>query len=228
MFFESPNHLATFLLYIRKKFHMNEFWRTVIIDGVEHPRYKVSNLGRVKCLSWGRTGKEKICNLSDNGNGYLKVSIDGVPKLVHRLVAEAFLPCQEKKPCIDHINTVKTDNFVILADDGQTVLDSNIRWVTYHENNNNPLTKKHLSDNNPRLGKLGDDCPNSISIIQLSKDGQFIRKWGAAREVRRELGINHGDICSCCKGKRKLAGGFKWVYASDYRKRSISQIKPLF
>jgi NUMOD4 motif. len=212
---------------------MKEYWRTVVIDGVEHPRYKVSNLGRVKCLDWKYTGKEKICKLSVDSYGYLVACIDGASKKAHRIVAETFLPCPNPdRNCIDHRNTIKTDNFVFLADDGQTVIDSNIWWVSPKENSNNPLTKKHLSENNatPMLGKLGADCPNSVPIVQLSKDGQFIKKWCAAMEVQRELGINHGDIAKCCRGKLKSAGGFKWMYATDYNpvNRSISEIRPLF
>ena len=205
-----------------------EIWKTVVIDGVENPRYQVSNLGRVKCLNWKKTGKERLCSLNVDNHGYLRVKIDGVAKYVHRLVAEAFIPNPEHKPCIDHIRTVKTENFVILDDkDGQTVIDSSLRWVSHKENNNNPLTKKHYSENNALLGKFGAEHPKSISIIQLNLDGQFIREWSAEREVERELGINHSNIALCCKGKRKSAGGFRWVYATDYRK-SISQIKPLF
>lgn len=204
---------------------MKEYWRTVVIDGVENPRYQVSNFGKVKCLSWGRTGEERLCKLSDSGGGYLRVHIDGVTKCVHRLVAEAFIPNPEGKPCIDHRNTNKTDNIVILNADG-TILDSNLRWCTQRENCNNPLSLEH----NGMLGKLGADCPNSISIIQLTLDGQFIRKWPAAMEVERELGIHNSCISHCCKGRYKSAGGFRWVYATDYNpvKHSISEIRPLF
>ncbi len=205
-----------------------EIWKTAIIDGVENPRYQVSNLGRVKCLDWRYTGKEKICKLSVNGAGYLQVCIDGVNKLVHRLVAEAFLPNPEKKPCIDHIRTVRTKNFVIFDEEG-TIIDSSIRWCTQKENCNNPLTRKHMSENNAStmLGKLGVEHPKSVSIVQLTLDGQFIRRWSAVSEAERELGIHHSSISDCCRGRYKSAGGYKWVYAKDYRK-SISEIKPLF
>ena len=207
-----------------------EYWRTVVIDGVENPRYQVSNLGRVKCIDFRGTGKERFCGLIDNSGGYLRVAIDCVMKSVHRLVAEAFLPNPNpERNCIDHINTNKAENVVILDDDGKTVIGSNLRWVSHKENSNNPLTRKHLSEtaSKPMLGKLGDENPSSISIVQLTIDGQYIRKWSAIREVQRELGICYSSISSCCRGRYKSAGGFRWVYAKDYRK-SISQIKPLF
>ena len=194
---------------------MSEYW----IEVKGHPRYRVSTMGRVKCLNWNKTGKEKILKPFLNDNGYLRVNIDGVLKFVHRLVLESFIPNPEKKPCIDHISTIKTDNRI-----------ENLRWVTHKENDSNPLSRKHKSENSAWLGKFGADCPTSKPIVQLSKDGKFIRRWSAAMEVKRELGIHNVHITACCKGKRNFAGGFRWVYATDYNqvKHSISEINPLF
>lgn len=202
---------------------MKEIWKTVIIDGVENPRYKVSSLGRVMNMDFRGTGKPRLCKLTADGQGYLQVGIDGVVKRVHRIVAETFIPNQQNKPCIDHINTVKTDNRV-----------ENLRWCTHHENNSNPLTIKHYCENHAHnktwLGKFGAEHNSSIPIAQLSIDGEFIKKWSCAMEVQRELGINHGNITKCCRGRYKSAGGYRWMYYSDWKKqrRSIADISPLF
>ena len=197
---------------------MNEVWKTAVVDGVEHPMYKVSSFGRIICLNWGRTGKPRMCGLGKTSAGYLSLRIDGVCKLVHRIVAETFISNPEDKPCIDHINTIRTDNRV-----------DNLRWCTYEENNNNPMTKKRLSENarKPSLGKFGAEHHRSIQIVQLTLDGQFIKKWSCAREVYRELGINHSNIASCCRGRYyKSVGGYRWMYYDDWLK--LRRTKPLF
>ena len=186
-----------------------------------HPRYSVSCNGQVLCWNWHRTGKPRICKLSKEGKGYFGVGIEGKMSLVHRLVAEAFIQNPLNKPCIDHVDTNRKNNCVW-----------NLRWVTHKENSNNPLSIEHYRKNcqNPTLGKFGAENRRSIPIVQFSLNRQFIKKWACAREVERELGINQSNISSCCCGRYKSAGGFKWMYASEYfkRKKSLKEIKPLF
>ena len=50
----------------------------------------------------------------------------------------------------------------------------------------------------------------SIPIIQLTKSGEFIKEWPSLNEAARQLGIS--NICQCCKGRLKSAGGFVWRY----------------
>ena len=52
----------------------------------------------------------------------------------------------------------------------------------------------------------------SIPILQLTKDGEFIKEWPSAYEAQRQLGILQSNICDCLKGRNKSAGGFVWRY----------------
>ena len=52
----------------------------------------------------------------------------------------------------------------------------------------------------------------SIPILQFSKDGALIKEWHSLADAHRKLGIAHQNICACCQGKLKSAGGFRWRY----------------
>ena len=56
---------------------------------------------------------------------------------------------------------------------------------------------------------------HSKKILQFTKSGEFIREWPSMRETSIQLKINCGNICSCCNGKYKSAGGYVWKYASS-------------
>lgn len=58
--------------------------------------------------------------------------------------------------------------------------------------------------------------PKTISkkVLQYTKDGQFITEYPSISEASRQTGIFDSQICNCCKGKFKSAGGFIWKYAS--------------
>ena len=56
----------------------------------------------------------------------------------------------------------------------------------------------------------GKKC--SRPILQLTKDGEFIKEWPSLSDAYRQLGVPPSNICFCLKGRRKYAGGFVWRY----------------
>ena len=85
--------------------------------------YQVTYDGRVWSFKTNKWLKPCLGN-----HGYFTVNINGKTVLLHRLIAEAFIPNPENKHCIDHINGNRQDNRI-----------ENLRWCTYSENNNNPV-----------------------------------------------------------------------------------------
>lgn len=92
-----------------------------------------------------------------------------------------------------------------------------------------PLTKEHRElllylithRTKEELERMGN--ARKKAIVQLSKDGEFIKRWDSGTDVKRELGINNSNIVACMNGRQKTAGGYKWMYESDYEK--ILQVK---
>lgn len=107
--------------------------------------YEVSNFGNVKINS--------ELQIPKNTQRYYYLA----GELLHRLVAELFIPNPNDKPQVDHIDTNKHNN---RAD--------NLRWVTQSENNNNPITKQRMS--NVKKGRvLTEEARQKISLANKGK-----------------------------------------------------------
>ena len=191
-----------------------EVWKTAVYDGeIYEGLYKVSNFGRILNLNYRNTGKSELMNLSDDGYGYLKVNLrkNGEDKtcLVHRLVAQTFLPNPEGKPCVNHkiegeegrkINMVIFNKYGTIDKERTT-----IEWATYEENNN-------YATRNERISKTLTNGKKSKPVLQLSLSGELIREWPSTKEIERQLGFDNSAVGRCCNGKQKTAYGFKWMY----------------
>lgn len=196
---------------------MGEEWRD--IEGYEG-YYQVSSFGRFRSLDRevvSKNGRVRMFSGSIRrtvhySNGYLWLYLckDGIKKsfIAHRLVAKAFIPCNDPSLEINHKDENKENNSV-----------SNLEWVTHKENiNHGTATERRVRNsdfsgvNNPMYGRKRLDHPWSIPINQYDLNGNYIQSFHSVGSAARTLGISDASIHGVLKGKRKCACGYIWEY----------------
>ena len=149
--------------------------------------YSVTSCGKV----WSYNRK-KFLKPSRTKDGYLQVELckNGVGKkyYLHRLVADAYVPNTNNFPQVGHNDDIKEHCYI-----------NNLYWTTQAENN----------VHNNRAEKVASKERKRVYCVELNKifDGQST--------AARELNISQGNISSCCRNKKKTAGGFHWRYIEN-------------
>ena len=181
---------------------MNEIWKPIV--GLEG-RYEVSNLGNIRsvdiCISQ-RNGYKRILKGREiktfiNNSGYLKFTActgarHYVTKLVHRAVAEAFLPNPNPSLLVEvnHINEDKLDNRV-----------DNLSWITHFDN------IKYCSC----IEKITNSQKRTPLIATNLITGE-VRYFESTKEAGRN-GFSLSCIWKCCRGMTSQTKGWKFEYA---------------
>ena len=177
---------------------MREIWLPVVeFEGT----YEVSNTGKIRRLATkGKPGSGNYARSAHeikphkNNKGYLIVDLwqenKRKQKLLHRVVAEAFIPNPKNLPEVNH----KDEN-------PQNCFSANLEWCTR-------LYNMNYGTFGARIAKSKGKC-----VKQCDQDGVVVNTFPSIMEAQRKTGISQGSIGDCLHGRRKRAGGYLWHYA---------------
>jgi hypothetical protein len=152
---------------------------------------RVSSLGRIQ----NRDGV--VFTPKPRKDGYVLVMIASSTYLVHRLVAEAFLPppLTPEHVEVNHKDGDPTNN---RAD--------NLEWCTRAEN------VQHSYDTNTQRASNAGRMAKPVRGRRMGSDDEWTVYPGGAHEAARVLGINPGNVVRVCTGLRPSAHGYAFEY----------------
>ena len=172
---------------------MQEIWKDIKnYEGY----YQASNFGKIRSIdrkiaSGNKTKnlKGKILKASKNNKGYLQINlcVNNIRNkcLVHRLIAQTFMPNPNQLECINHKDENKANNHI-----------ENLEWCDYTYNNNYGTFKSRVSSSKSK----------SVKCVELS----LIFK--SQLEASKYFNIKSSAISRCCKNKNRTAGGYHWEF----------------
>lgn len=155
-----------------------EQWKDVVnFEGL----YEVSSFGNVRRVHKDpRSSKYKILS-QETLRGYKRVALSKnnklYKKLVHRLVAEAFLDNPSNLEQVNHKDEDPSNNNLY-----------NLEWCS------------RIYNMNYGTGISRQVAKRSKKVIQLDLNGNILNEFNSTQEASKLLGISQGLISSCCNG----------------------------
>ena len=160
--------------------------------------YQISDCGRVRRKPYtnnftGCRHKGMYCYPSLNTGGYQFVNILLIEedcrknRLIHRLVADAFIPNPNNYNCVRHKDGNRLNNHV-----------DNLEWF----------------DRERKVKRIGHRF-NAKKVEQYSRDGELLAVYDNMAQASRETNTNYTGICNALNDRAKSAGGYIWKYAKE-------------
>lgn len=149
-----------------------------------------------------KSGKVYSTNIDDFISSYSHLGYERVSlcknnklsqKLVHRLIAEAYIPNNDNKPFVNHINGIKNDNRV-----------ENLEWVTSSENIKHAhSTGLYKSSFNP--GEMGKKTIKyaQVANCKIVLDTQYGIFYDSVKEAAELLGYKYHNLFQYLRGINK-------------------------
>ena len=167
---------------------MDDLWRK--IDGHS---YSISNTGKVRNDRTGKILKPTVVC------GYEQVALwenyKVSHKLVHRLVATAFVKNPLNKPEVNHKNGDKRSNSA-----------DNLEWVTRSENQWHRYNVLGHRGHNPSVKEANEKTKKPVRCIETGQS------YKSVTDAAKAFGGSQSSLSQCLLGRSNTFKGVHWEY----------------
>jgi len=163
----------------------------------EYPDYLITLDGKVFSMI-----SMKFLKLNNDGRGYLSIQLydkkgGNKRRLIHRLVAEAYLPNPENKEQVNHINGIKSDNCLL-----------NLEWNTSSENNKHAFrTGLRFVDDKRR--QMGHELKERRKKLVLDLETGIY--YSSMQEAAESVNLHFKSLSAMLTGRKKNNTNLKYV-----------------
>ena len=121
-------------------------------------------------------------------DGYLRTQFDGKTRTVHRVIASAFVPTENGKIFVNHIDGNKSNNAA-----------SNLEWCTREENIQHAYKYGLIK---PKIGTLNGRCKLSYEEVSFVLENYIPRhKEFGAKPLAEKFGVAPQTISAIASGQ---------------------------
>ena len=187
---------------------MKEIWKDV--KNFED-KYEISIFGRIK-----NKKTNHIYKTTNQYGDYFRVNLFDKGKrktiLIHRVVAEAFIPNPENLPCVNHKDLNKQNNCI-----------DNLEWCTYSYNTKDAILKGATTMSGFNKHNKNKFNKKYGEIYQYDLKDNLINVYNNLNEAYENTGVCKRNILHCINHQegRTQAGGYRWKSEKEVIKDGI-------